>query len=230
VRRVPPCTAALAAVMFLAVPDSLAADPVVITSGVITAERPNDATAAVRLEGDTFFLQGHFSEGVTEACFPCVPGTYPFGMFWGGDIGSGSGTVNGTLYPNLWFAGAFRVRGIATLPPDGPSSFSLTFPFSVVEGGISAFSDNLRHNRVFTLGMTGAGMAEMSVIGRTEDVRLYTTRALSFAFGPSPAPTPEPASLLLIVTGLAGIARRALRGSSPSRESIAGYREGPPNR
>jgi hypothetical protein len=221
VRRVHPCIAAVAALMFLAVPDSLAADPVVITSGVITAERPNDGFATVRLEGDTFFLQGSFTEGGTLGCFPCVPGTHPIRMFWGGEIGSGSGTVNGTLYPNLWFSGSFSVQGIATLPPDGPLSLSLTFPFFVGEGGISAFSDNLRHNRVFTLGVTGAGTAEMSVSGRTEDVRLYTTRALSFAFGPSPAPTPEPASLLLIVTGLVGIARWSIKGSSPSRESTS---------
>jgi PEP-CTERM motif len=214
VRRVHACTAALAAVMLLAVPHSLAADPVVITSGVITAQPPILlGDAVVRLEGDTFALQGRFPDGGTGLCFPCVAGTYTFGMSWGGDMGSGSGIVNGTMYPSLWFAGTgFTVGGSATIPPDGPSRLSLTFPFSVVAGStIWGFSDSQRTNQVFTLDVTGSGTAEMS-IGRPESgPQLYTTQALSFTFGPSPAPTPEPTSLLLIGTGLVGVILRRAR-------------------
>jgi PEP-CTERM motif len=215
VRRVHPCTAALAAVMFLAVPHSLAADPVVITSGVITAQGPIVlGDAVVRLEGDTFSLAGRFSDGGTNICFPCLAGTHTIVTSWGGDMGAGSGMVNGTLYPSLWFAGTgFSLGGNVTLPPDGPSRFSLTFPFSVAAGStIWGYSDSQRTNQVFTLDVMGSGTAEMTV-GRPESgPQLYTTQALSFTFGPSPAPTPEPASLLLIGTGLVGvIVRRARR-------------------
>jgi hypothetical protein len=201
--------------MFLAVPHSLAADPVVITSGVITAQAPILAgDAVVQLEGDMFSLEGHFSEGGSDICLPCMAGTHTIAMFWGGDMGAGSGVVGGISYPSLFFAGTgFRVEGNATLPPDGPSTFSLTFPFSVAAGStIWGFSDSARTNQVFALDVTGSGTAEMTVVRPTSGPALYSTQALSFTFRPSPAPTPEPTSVLLLGTGLVGaISRRRRR-------------------
>jgi PEP-CTERM motif-containing protein len=210
--------AATAAFLLVAMPRAVAADPVVITSGTIAAERAVSlASAQVRVEGDSFSLAGRFSEGGAVACFPCPAGSHPIALFWAGDMGSGSGAVNGTLFPSLFFGGTgFNVGGTATLPPDGPSMFSVTFPFSVTAGSIWGFSDQQRTNRVFALDVTGSGTAVMTVVRPPSGPVLYDTQALSFTFGASPAPTPEPGSLLLLGTGLIGvIVRRARRTPAP---------------
>jgi hypothetical protein len=87
----------VAAVLSVAVPGSVAADPVVITSGAIRVPPPVFiASALVSIQGDTFSLTGRFFEGGGITCFPCPAGSHPIALSWGGTMGTGSGTVNGT--------------------------------------------------------------------------------------------------------------------------------------
>lgn len=204
-------TAIVAAVISLAEPRLVAAEPVVITTGTITAEHPLFGGADFSIAGDSFSLSGFFSEGGSGICFPCTPGSQSIRLIWGGDMGSGSGTVNGTAYPNLYFAGTgFSVGGNVAFPPDGPTMFTVTFPFSVGPGSVIwGFPDPARNNRVFMLDVSGSGTATMTVTRPPFTPVLYSTRALSFEFAGNAAPTPEPASLLLLATGVAAVAARS---------------------
>jgi len=222
VRTVSLGSVVVAAVLSVAVPGSVTADPVVITSGTINVTSPlSFPSALISIEGDAFSLTGRLSEGGAITCFPCPAGSHPIAVSWGGTMGTGSGTVNGTLYSSLFFAGTgFTVEGTATLPSDGPSMFSLTFPFSVAAGStIWGYSDRERTNRVFVLDVAGSGTAEMTVARPPSGLVLWDTQALSYTFGATEAPIPEPASLLLLGTGLAGVvvrrARRTARAPTP---------------
>ena len=224
-RKVHLCIVTVAAVLSVAVPGSVAADPVVIRSGSIVATHTfGFANALVDIEGDTFSLTGFFQEGGAFTCFPCLPGSNPIKMFWGGDMGFGSGTVNGVSYPKVAFGGHFEVGGIATLPSDGPTHFTVAFPFSVQDdfgpSSILGFEEGLHGGLLFALDVTGSGTAEMSVSrilsGDPTMPIHYFTESLTFSFAAADAPIPEPTSLLLLGTGLVGVIfRRARR--APTR-------------
>jgi hypothetical protein len=202
---------------------------VVIRSGSIVA-RDNVilANALVDIEGDTFSLTGFFQEGGAFTCNPCLPGSNPISMFWGGDTSTGSATVNGVSYPKVALGFIhFEVGGTATLPPDGPTHFTVAFPFSVRDDDFGAagtsilgFEDSLHGGLLFALDVIGSGTAEMSVSrilsGDPTMPIHYFTESLSFSFAADDAPIPEPTSLLLLGTGLVGvIVRRARR--APTR-------------
>jgi hypothetical protein len=189
-----------------------AADPVVITSGTIFAPHPFNQSARFDISGDTFSLSGLLSEGGAGICFPCRPGTHQFARFWGGDMGTGLGTVNGTSYSRLYWAGTgFVVGGSATLPEDAPPTFSVMFPFTA-QGAIWGLVDPHFGAPVFMLDVTGSGTATMTVnTGPDLSGPLYSIGALSFAFADPTVPAvPEPTSFVLLGTALAGaVARRA---------------------
>ena len=181
------------------------ADSITITSGTITAVGSGiSGEAGFSIAGDDFSLTGGFRDGGGLVCLPCGPGPHSIGMVWGGDMGSGSGTVDGIFYPTLFWGGSFNVNGTAVLPTDGASSFDVTFPFAVAPGSfILGFTDSSRTNEVFSVPVTGSGTATM---GTTREPGssgpLYDTRSLSFDF----APTPEPPTVWLLgIGGLASI-------------------------
>lgn len=177
-----------------------------ITSGTITSVGSAEVlngNARFSIAGDDFSLTGALTEGGGLACFPCGPGPRSIAMVWGGNMGSGSGTVGGVFYPTLFWGGSLNVNGTAVLPTDGASSFDVTFPFTVAPGSfILGFTDSLRTNQVFSLPVTGSGTATMGTTREGAGGPLYDTRSLSFDF----APTPEPATVWLLgIGGLAGI-------------------------
>jgi hypothetical protein len=213
VRHVPYCIAAAATLLAIAVPQQVAADPIAIRSGTIRVIAVPVADAVFNLEGDTFSLAGSLKGGLPLVCSPCLAGTHLIGMRWGGDIGSGSGTFDGTSHPELFFSGTgFGVEGIVTLPPEGPLALSLAFPFSVAPGStIRGYSDPGLTNRLFEQEFMGAGTASMSIGRLPGDPVLYSVTSLLFTFDAGVSPVPEPGSLLLLGSGLVGIAARARR-------------------
>ena len=201
-------------------PAKAGADPIVITSGSLTNTGYIDS--AFSFMGDGLSLRGGLSNGSASplftVCYPCHAGSLPVFFEFGGDMGTASGTVGGTPYSQLWLGGEFGVSGTTWIPSDGPSAFSVSFPFSVMPGSFLLGWTNAQRNDapVFRVDVTGTGTGELTLTRETRDPdvgpALYDARSARFDFGPeSPSPTPEPATLLLCASGLVLAGARRLR-------------------
>ncbi len=124
--------------------------------------------------------------------------------------------VNDTSYPLAYLNGSLSFTAVPfTASSQSGTGFSFSTPFSAT-GQISGFADAARSMPLFTVDLTGSGLATVS--GRTLPDSTLLGESLSFAFEPSPASpsaTPEPASALLLATGMAAIGlfrRNRIRG------------------
>jgi hypothetical protein len=129
-------------------------------------------------------------------------------------MGTASGTVGGASYSRLWLGGEFGLSGTALIPSNGPSVFTVSFPFSVRPGSwLQGWTDAQGNNRAFRIDLTGMGTGELTLTRFPDfSTSLYDARSVRLDFGPqSPAPTPEPATLLLCASGLVIASARRLR-------------------
>jgi hypothetical protein len=206
-------------------PAKAGADPIVITSGSLTITL-QQTRSWFSFMGDGLSLGGFLTNDsespLWTVCEPCRAGSRPVVVGFGGDMGAASGTVGGTHYSQLYLSGGFGVSGTTWIPSDGPSVFSVSFPFSVAPGSflVGHTQPPFQQNDppVFRVGVTGTGTGELT-LARVSDPRfpdvsssLYFARSARFDFGPeSPSPTPEPATLLLCASGLVLAGARRLR-------------------
>lgn len=178
-----------------------------------------------KLAGDGFAISGRepFNGDIPRimesGCILCGPGDVVDPSFrTPGDLvtignGEGTATIGGTSYSNLVYQGWFDVDADPVPFPDTTAGGLFVHTPFVFTGFLRAFQSNSQP--LFEVDLKGHGIAAMPFILRNED-GLYELEEgrLDYLFTDPAAPVPEPTTMLLIGSGLAGIAaaRRRSRG------------------
>lgn len=208
---VKPFTAAVFFLVFLSVAQ-VQADPLVVTSGSLTkiSGLSNDP---FRLNAFTFSFQGqNFSiqnQGLDIDAANREPGSVVSLSHVFSDFTAGSVLIDGNSYPGVnHFEGLFTfTSGSFVLPVDGTPTLTVTDTFTF-NGFFFGYDPNVQ-GPVFSTQLTGTGLVTMSLFLGQDG--LYYINGLKYEFGQTGAPVPEPATLLLLGSGLAGLAVRARR-------------------
>jgi hypothetical protein len=211
----------------LCLPAQVKADPIVITEGFIS-KIGIGGLPSYSFSGQNFSITGGGSDSASIPCDFCSPTSIlnPYnlsGLLAGDQVSHGSGIINGVTYPNLFLEGAFYfTAGSVTVPNVVASELDLTTPFTF-SGNLcgrtahSTVSDGCRPDQadfVFSTLLSGQGLAHLHLVFDSFSplgTPVYRFQSLTYNFSPSPPSVPEPASIILLGTGLAGLAAGARR-------------------
>jgi hypothetical protein len=208
----------------LVAPRPAQADPINITSGRLDL---HPSYGPIVLSGDRGFS---FSSGVDGAggfinawmqCngdpAHCTPGhALDLGASWTGNDITGQATLGGVVYPNVGGMNSLssisvHFGGTAVLPPLSGSSAAISAPFLFNGSFLHPLGDSLVSDALI-----GHGIATLTMMPSPGMPGSWYLEGLHYSFeDPSPAPTPEPGTLLLLGTGLIGLAAVVRRARKP---------------